>query len=91
VRSRTLARFLRHSVQAFGVTTPKPLLLLDTPCEVKLGPEVEATDEGERPGAAAGSFPPVPDEVGGADGDRGGMLGAPPGESSSMGSIGGIG
>lgn len=37
-QSHTLARFFRHSVQALGVTTPSPLLLLDSWPE----PEVEA-------------------------------------------------
>src|SRR3954469_11107836 len=88
MRSRTLARFFRHSVQAFGVTTPRPLRLFDIPCEAMLeGPGPEAAEEGDGPGTGAGCFPPAPDDVGGAEGDRPGTLRAPPGESSSMASI----
>lgn len=44
----TLARFLRHSVQALGVTTPRPRLLLDIDWVGKAeleAPGVPAEDE----------------------------------------------
>jgi len=83
----TLARFLRHSVHAFGVTTPKPRLLFVTPCRLPVdGPGADETEEGDGPGAEAGCFPDaVCGESGGARLLRPALGGA--GESSSIGSI----
>jgi hypothetical protein len=60
---QTFARFLRHSVHAFGVTTPRPRFLFDTlgaTAVGKLGVLAPAEDGADVPGAAAGMLPPGP-------------------------------
>ncbi len=84
--AHTFARFFRHSVHAFGVTTPKPRRLFATPCALaEEGPEIETAEAGDGPGAVAGCLPPAT-EVEGEGGGRA-ALWLPLGASSSIGSI----
>lgn len=84
-----LALFLRHSVQAFGVTTPKPRLRFDraAAAAVPAGLDVEGVRVGGT--EACGCLPPGVDadaDAAGGKADTGG-LSLVPSESSSIGSI----